>query len=64
MVDNIVIIDVVGLEKKHISSDLTPNIHQIAEEGQTSETATCIPCSNMDCTDQAYFRGLIRVSME
>ena len=64
MVDNIVIIDVVGLEKKHISSDLTPNIYQIAEEGRASETATCIPCSNMYLYNQAYFRGLIRVSME
>jgi predicted AlkP superfamily pyrophosphatase or phosphodiesterase len=51
MVDNIVIIDVVGLEKKHISSDLTPNIYQIAEEGQLQKLQPVFPA--VTCTVQS-----------
>lgn len=51
MVDNIVIIDVVGLEKKHISSELTPNIYQIAEEGQLQKLQPVFPA--VTCTVQS-----------
>ena len=51
MVDNIVIIDVVGLEKRHISSDLTPNIYQISEEGQLRKLQPVFPA--VTCTVQS-----------
>ena len=58
MVDNIVIIDVVGLEKKHISSDLTPNIHQIAEEGQLQKLQPVFPAVTCNCTIKHTFGDL------
>lgn len=43
MVKHIIVIDIVGLESKHISAETTPNIFKISQTGETRELQTVFP---------------------
>lgn len=51
MAKYVVIIDIVGLEKRHISETLTPNIFKISQEGETRNLETVFPA--VTCTVQS-----------
>lgn len=51
MVKRIIIIDIVGLESKHISEQTTPNIFKISQTGVTRELQTVFPA--VTCTVQS-----------
>ena len=51
MVKHIIVIDVVGLESKHISEEITPNIFKISQTGETGELQTVFPA--VTCTVQS-----------
>lgn len=51
MVKHIIVIDIVGLESKHISADTTPNIYKIAQSGKIKELETVFPA--VTCTVQS-----------
>ena len=51
MVKHIIVIDIVGLESKHISEETTPNIFKIAQSGETGELETVFPA--VTCTVQS-----------
>lgn len=48
---NIIVINVVGLEHKHLNSDLTPNISALAEKGESAKMEPVFP--SVTCTVQA-----------
>ena len=48
---HIVVIDVVGLEQKHLTSDVTPNILGLAENGESAKMEPVFPA--VTCTVQA-----------
>lgn len=48
---NIIVINVVGLEHKHLNSDLTPNISALAEKGESAKMEPVFP--SITCTVQA-----------
>ena len=51
MVKRIIVIDIVGLESKHISEQTTPNIFKISQTGETRELQTVFPA--VTCTVQS-----------
>ena len=51
MVKRIIVIDIVGLESKHISEQTTPNIFKISQTGETRELETVFPA--VTCTVQS-----------
>ena len=51
MVKYVIIIDIVGLEKRHISEALTPNISKISQGGETRNLETVFPA--VTCTVQS-----------
>lgn len=51
MAKHIIVIDIVGLEKKHIVESLTPNIFNISQIGETRNIETVFPA--VTCTVQA-----------
>lgn len=51
MVKHIIVIDIVGLESKHISAETTPNIFKISQTGETRELQTVFPA--VTCTVQS-----------
>lgn len=51
MVKRIIVIDIVGLESKHISEKTTPNIFKISQTGETRELQTVFPA--VTCTVQS-----------
>lgn len=51
MVKRIIVIDIVGLEIKHISEQTTPNIFKISQTGETRELETVFPA--VTCTVQS-----------
>jgi len=51
MVKHIIVIDIVGLESKHISEETTPNIFKISQTGETKELETVFPA--VTCTVQS-----------
>lgn len=51
MVKRIIVIDIVGLESKHISEETTPNIFKISQTGETRELETVFPA--VTCTVQS-----------
>ena len=51
MVKHVIIIDIVGLERKHISENDTPNIFKISETGETRDLETVFPA--VTCTVQS-----------
>jgi predicted AlkP superfamily pyrophosphatase or phosphodiesterase len=51
MVKRIIVIDIVGLESKHISEETTPNIFKISQTGETRELQTVFPA--VTCTVQS-----------
>ena len=51
MVKYVIIIDIVGLEKRHISEALTPNITKISQGGETRNLETVFPA--VTCTVQS-----------
>jgi predicted AlkP superfamily pyrophosphatase or phosphodiesterase len=51
MAKYVIIIDIVGLEKRHISEDLTPNICKISRGGETRNLETVFPA--VTCTVQS-----------
>ena len=51
MVKHIIVIDIVGLESKHISTETTPNIFKISQTGETRELQTVFPA--VTCTVQS-----------
>ena len=51
MAKHIIVIDIVGLEKKHISESLTPNIFKISQTGETRNIETVFPA--VTCTVQS-----------
>lgn len=51
MAKHIIVIDIVGLEKKHIIESLTPNISNISQIGETRNIETVFPA--VTCTVQA-----------
>jgi len=48
---HIIVIDIVGLESKHISEETTPNIYRISQTGETRELETVFPA--VTCTVQS-----------
>lgn len=48
---NIIVINVVGLEHRHLNSDLTPNISALAEKGESAKMEPVFP--SVTCTVQA-----------
>ena len=48
---NIIVINVVGLEYKHLNSDLTPNISALAQKGESAKMEPVFP--SVTCTVQA-----------
>jgi predicted AlkP superfamily pyrophosphatase or phosphodiesterase len=53
MSKHIIIIDIVGLEKKHISESITPNIYKISQSGELRNLETVFPA--VTCTVQTSF---------
>ena len=53
MAKHIIVIDIVGLEKKHISEKLTPNIFNISQTGEAKKLETVFPA--VTCTVQSSF---------
>ena len=51
MAKHIIVIDIVGLERKHISENLTPNIFNISQTGETRNIETVFPA--VTCTVQS-----------
>ena len=51
MAKYVIVIDVVGLQKKHISETTTPNIYKIAQGGETRNLDTVFPA--VTCTVQS-----------
>jgi predicted AlkP superfamily pyrophosphatase or phosphodiesterase len=51
MAKYVIIIDIVGLEKRHISETLTPNIFKISQGGETRNLETVFPA--VTCTVQS-----------
>jgi predicted AlkP superfamily pyrophosphatase or phosphodiesterase len=51
MAKHIIVIDIVGLEKKHISETVTPNIFDISKTGETRDIETVFPA--VTCTVQS-----------
>jgi predicted AlkP superfamily pyrophosphatase or phosphodiesterase len=51
MANYVIIIDIVGLEKRHISEALTPNISKISQGGETRNLETVFPA--VTCTVQS-----------
>jgi predicted AlkP superfamily pyrophosphatase or phosphodiesterase len=51
MVKHVIVIDIVGLERKHISENITPNIFKISQTGETSGLETVFPA--VTCTVQS-----------
>jgi len=51
MVKRLIVIDIVGLESKHISEQTTPNIFKISQTGETRELQTVFPA--VTCTVQS-----------
>jgi predicted AlkP superfamily pyrophosphatase or phosphodiesterase len=51
MAKHIIVIDIVGLERKHISENLTPNIFNISQTGETRNIETIFPA--VTCTVQS-----------
>ena len=51
MPKHILVIDIVGLEKKHISENITPNIFKISQTGETKNIETVFPA--VTCTVQS-----------
>ena len=51
MVKHVIVIDIVGLERKHISENITPNISKISQTGETSDLETVFPA--VTCTVQS-----------
>jgi len=51
MVKRIIVIDIVGLESKHITEETTPNIFKISQTGETRELQTVFPA--VTCTVQS-----------
>jgi predicted AlkP superfamily pyrophosphatase or phosphodiesterase len=53
MVKHIIVIDIVGLESKHISEKTTPNIFKVSQSGEMKELETVFPA--VTCTVQSSF---------
>ncbi|MGH9996886.1 MAG: alkaline phosphatase family protein, partial [Nitrososphaeraceae archaeon] len=51
MVKHVIVIDIVGLERKHISENITPNIFKISQTGETRDLETVFPA--VTCTVQS-----------
>jgi predicted AlkP superfamily pyrophosphatase or phosphodiesterase len=51
MAKYVIVIDVVGLQKRHISETTTPNIYKIAQDGETRNLDTVFPA--VTCTVQS-----------
>ena len=51
MVKHILVIDIVGLEGRHISEETTPNIFNISQNGEISDLQTVFPA--VTCTVQS-----------
>ncbi len=54
MAKHIIVIDIVGLEKKHISEKLTPNIFNISQTGEAKKLETVFPAVTCTCTKQFF----------
>ncbi len=53
MSKHIIVIDIVGLQKKHISESITPNIYKISQSGELRNLETVFPA--VTCTVQTSF---------
>jgi predicted AlkP superfamily pyrophosphatase or phosphodiesterase len=51
MVKHVIVIDIVGLERKHISENITPNIFKISQTGEIRDLETVFPA--VTCTVQS-----------
>ena len=53
MIQHVIVIDIVGLEEKHLTSGLLPTISALAENGESSKLKPVFPA--VTCTVQASF---------
>ena len=51
MVKHVIVIDIVGLERKHISENITPNIFKISQTGETRDLETVFPAVTCTCPE-------------
>ena len=53
MIKHVIVIDIVGLEEKHLTSGLLPTISSLAENGESSKLKPVFPA--LTCPVQASF---------
>ena len=62
MIKHLIVIDIVGLEEKHLNSSLLPTISALAEKGESSKMKPVFPAVTSTVPTEAFYRENIPIN--